>query len=124
MNLATLEAPPSAGLIDLDARDAAAWSYRRLLDQSMELRAFSGQPLAATRQAAIVRLAADLAERGASPREVIELHVSALAAAVRGSGPRRAQAYEGEGTLLVLEVMGHLAAAYRLRALGPEQDDA
>ena len=99
-----------------------AQDYRRLLEQSLESRAFSDQSLAASRSAAVVGLASALASSGASPRDVIELHVAALTAAMGESGPRRARAFESEGTILVLEVMGHLAASYRLRALRPERD--
>ena len=98
--------------------------YRQILEQSLKSRAFSDPTLTASRHAAVVGLASALASSGASPRDVIELHVAAVTTAIGESGPRRARALESEGTILVLEVMGHLAAAYRLRALRPERDGA
>ncbi len=98
--------------------------YRHLLEQSLESRAFADPILAASRKVGVVGLASALASLDASPRDLIELHVATVTTAIGESGPRRARALESEGTILVLEVMGHLAAAYRLRALRPERDGA
>ena len=47
------------------------------------------------------------------PRDVVEIHSTALKRKSNGAAPQRAQAYVQEGRLMVLEVMGYLASYYR-----------
>ncbi len=61
----------------------------------------------------------DLGERfgflGAGPRDVIEVHMASLEKKSRGVSHKKAVAYTDEGRLMALELMGHLAAYYRLQ---------
>lgn len=117
--------PVTAGLYDERPLSRAAPGdmatlaarYRALLDLSLETAAFHDRQAVATRHAAIVGIASRLVELNAAPRDVIEMHVSVLGPAMGEVGPRRARAYQTEARMLVLELMGHLAAAYRLRSL-------
>ncbi len=95
--------------------------YRILLDEALQSRAKQTPlPIAGLR---------DLGERlgayDAAPRDVVELHLAAVRAAGADSPAARQQAYLEEGRLLVLELMGHLAAYYRNKAIGRtgEPDD-
>ncbi len=58
-------------------------------------------------------MADQLGRRRASPRDVMDLHLDALWHTSTAASPARAQAYAEEGRLLVLELMGYLAAYYR-----------
>lgn len=50
---------------------------------------------------------------GGGPRDLLDIHVSALEHLVQGVNPRRADAYSVEGRLLALEMMGLLTDFYR-----------
>lgn len=95
--------------------------YHDLLDEALMHRAKQlAPPVAGLR---------DLGERlggyKSTPRDVVELHLAAVRAAGADAPPTRQQAYLEEGRLLVLELMGHLAAHYRSKAIGRtgEPDD-
>jgi hypothetical protein len=64
-------------------------------------------------------VAATLGRNGAGPRDVVDLYKAALEGRTRRAAPRRAQAYVEEGRLLVLELMGDLAAFYRAQRFAP-----
>lgn len=49
----------------------------------------------------------------AGPRDVIDLHTAALRQRIAGTTPQRSQAYIDEARIIVLRVMGYLAAYYR-----------
>jgi hypothetical protein len=59
----------------------------------------------------------------AGPRDVIELHRTALQQKTGGVGaaPQKTQAYVAEGRLLVLELMGDLVSYYRKLAMGAKK---
>ncbi|MCX6377019.1 MAG: hypothetical protein NTU88_13475, partial [Armatimonadetes bacterium] len=59
-----------------------------------------------------------LRDIGAVPRDVVDIHVSALAAKAVTANAMQARAYIEEGRLMVLELMGCLASAYRVDAVG------
>lgn len=54
----------------------------------------------------------------ASPRDIIDLHTTALRRKREGKLLRRAQRYVEEGRFLVLELMGHVLSFYRRHATG------
>ena len=66
----------------------------------------------------------DLADRlgrlGASPRDVVEVHMRALKAAGVGSPVIKRRAIAEEGRFRVLELMGHLVSFYRRYAMGTD----
>jgi PAS domain-containing protein len=108
-----------ANAAPLRQRAPAAFSqgverYRALLDEALQHRA-KHTPLPA---AGLRELGERLGTYEAAPRDVIELHLVAVRTAGADAPPPRQQAYLEEGRLLVLELMGHLAAYYRSKAVG------
>ncbi|GIX48607.1 MAG: hypothetical protein KatS3mg131_2818 [Candidatus Tectimicrobiota bacterium] len=94
-----------------------AWvaRYGSLLDMALEQRAYKVDH----RLSAHLRtLAEELGFMHAGPRDVIDVHTQALHPKLRDVLPEKAQAYLEEGRMLVLELMGHLVAVYRVYALG------
>lgn len=65
--------------------------------------------------AALQEMGQRLGVLGAGPRDVIEIYGTALKSRSGGVAAARARAYVDEGRMLVLELMGHLAAFYRSR---------
>ena len=63
-------------------------------------------------------LAEQLGFLKAGPRDVVEIHSTALKTKSKGAASQKAQAYTEEGRLLVLELMGYLASYYRNYASG------
>lgn len=55
-----------------------------------------------------------LGDMGAGPRDLIDLHITALECVVQGQGMERARAFVIEGRLLALEMMGLLVDYYRV----------
>lgn len=90
--------------------DAAIRGYAELLDRAFEARivhtAYDTQEHAAA-------IADRLGMLGAGPRDVVELHKTAIALSLVGKPPRKARAYANEGRILLLQVMGHLVSFYR-----------
>jgi len=94
--------------------------YGALLDAAVEGRFFKLQeaPPYTLRE-----LATQLAWLGAGPRDVIEVHRTALEPRRSPQNSERTAAYHEEGRLLVLELMGHLAAQYRHLAGRPTHNE-
>jgi PAS domain S-box-containing protein len=63
-------------------------------------------------------IADELGYLKAGPRDVVELHSSALKRKTNAASHAKAQAYVEEGRMMVLELMGHLASYYRTYSLG------
>lgn len=63
-------------------------------------------------------LAEQLGFLKAGPRDVVEMHCTALKGQTEGATGKKAAAYVDEGRVMVLEVMGHLADFYRKYATG------
>ncbi|MEZ5220526.1 MAG: response regulator [Ilumatobacteraceae bacterium] len=59
-------------------------------------------------------IVAEIGLRGGGARDLVDLHVAALDAAVRGETPDRSHALAVEGRLMALETMGLLVEFYRL----------
>jgi CheY-like chemotaxis protein len=68
--------------------------------------------------ATLVSLADRLGALRAGPRDVMELHTTALSRRLQVARIEEADAYAEEGRLLVLELMGHLVSVYRANTLG------
>ena len=66
-------------------------------------------------------LAYHLTEAG--PRDVVEIHVTALRAKTRGALPMKAKVYASEGQLRLIELMGYLVSYYRNRLRGRQETD-
>lgn len=63
-------------------------------------------------------LADHLGAMRAGPRDVVELHTTALKQRLPTAGIEEAEAYSEEGRLLVLELMGNLVSYYRVYTVG------
>ncbi len=89
--------------------------YERLIDMALEQRSYQ-----VSHQAEISGRLRAMAERlgtlGSTPRDVIEVHGEALKRGTHRQAAQRAHAVTEESRLLVLELMGHLAAYYRTLA--------
>jgi hypothetical protein len=88
--------------------DELASHYRQLLKAHVIM----GSGNLSTEMAA---LAEQLADRGTSAGQTLQLHVHVLEEMVRGLGSRGARHVMTRGDLLVLEVLVHLTERYRAR---------
>lgn len=86
--------------------------YCALLDRALTQRAYKVEfDLSADLQV----LARELGQLDARPRDVVRIHTTALKHTTRGIGAAKAQVYLEEARVMVLELMGHLAAYYHAR---------
>ncbi len=83
-----------------------------LLDHRLEVRAYR---VDRQEKKPLQELAEHLGFLRAGPRDVIEIHMTSLERKSRGVQHKKAVAYTDEGRLMALELMGHLAAYYRLQ---------
>ncbi len=93
-----------------DTFQQAVADYRRLLDRALERRLFRVDNGFSEE---LRGLGERLGFLRAGPRDVIEIHTSALRLAIDGETRARARAYLEESRLAVLELMGHLTSFYR-----------
>ncbi len=63
-------------------------------------------------------IAEELGSFKAGPRDVVEIHSSALRKKASQASHAKAQAYAEEGRMMVLQLMGHLASHYRTYSPG------
>jgi hypothetical protein len=91
-----------------------AQRYGEVLDQALEQRAFRADHRLPEQLRA---LANRLGFLKAGPRDVVELHSAALKGRLSGAAAQKAQAYVEEARVVVLELMGYLAAYYREHAI-------
>jgi PAS domain S-box-containing protein len=124
-SLERISAPPATattaeafGLVSL--RQASPETYNKLVQQYGDL-----IELALEQQAFKVEhdisgklrtMADELGAFKASPRDVVEIHSTALKGKSGETSHTRAQAYAEEGRIMVLELMGHLVSYYRTYA--------
>lgn len=94
--------------------------YLGLLDRAVELRAYKDESGSELRLRA---LAEQLAFLRAGPRDVIDLHMTALRLKGENLSTAATQVYMEEARLLVLELMGHLTSIYRGEAFGIKTTD-
>lgn len=103
----------SAQALSLAAPDelkAFSERYRALLETALEERAYLAVP---PHGEALRALAQDLGALRAGPRDLILLHSATMNGLLRQVHGEKALVYLQEGRLLVLELMGYLAAFYR-----------
>ncbi len=95
--------------------------YSDLLEHAVQARTYKGEPPLPPR---LKVMADQLVFLKAGPRDVIDVHMAALRQRSAQATPGEARIYAEEGRLLVLELMGHLAATYRTQAFGIKVADA
>jgi len=89
--------------------------YETLMDQALERQAYKveyniGEDLRS--------LADELGFLKAGPRDVVEIHTTALRRKTKEAASAKAQAYAQEGRLMLLELMGDLVSFYRSYSSG------
>lgn len=89
--------------------------YENTIEHSIEQRAYKVEH---NISAALRSLAERLGFLRAGPRDVVEIHSTALQSKSKDTNPLKTQAYAEEGRLLVLELMGYLVSYYRNHSLG------
>jgi response regulator RpfG family c-di-GMP phosphodiesterase len=110
----------SFGASALHERDPESYAellqgYAEALEQSFEQRIYRvDNHISDT----LVALADRLGRLRAGPRDVVDLHTTALKRRLATVVNEEAEAYAEEGRLLILELMGHLVSYYRLYTLG------
>jgi PAS domain S-box-containing protein len=127
-SLARLSSPPktvttarSFGLQPLgqsspDTFNQIVRHYSDLMELALEQRAFKVQHNVSSK---LQDIAQELVYLRAGPRDVVEIHSTALKEKIGGDVHRtRAQAYIEEGRIMVLQLMGHLASQYRTYSTG------
>jgi hypothetical protein len=92
--------------------DALVTRYGVLLDRALTQRGYKVDYDVSDDLQALAR---ELGDMEARPRDVVRIHTTALKDRTRAASGARAQAYLEEARLMVLELMGHLAAYYRER---------
>lgn len=98
----------------------AVEEYGLLLNQALDQHG-SSKP---THEGDLRELGERLGVQMATPRDLVAIHLAAIRAVSVDAPPIRQQAYLGEGRLMLLELMGHLAAYYRGRAYGRSSGEA
>lgn len=94
----------------LDVFEDLVGEYARILELSMEEHGFKTQH--GTEQQ-LRTLSEQLGVLRAEPQDIVDIHTAALRRKRAGANARKAGAYAEEGRLLVLKLMGLLAAFYR-----------
>lgn len=84
--------------------------YRDLLDQAVDQLTHRVEHGVDARVRLLARRTGELR---ASPRDVVEIHATAMKALEDEEGPLRLRLYVAEGRVRLLELMGHLATFYR-----------
>ncbi len=99
--------------------------YEGFLDQALERRVYRTERGAFA--GSLRAFADDLAKTQAGPKEVVDIHSTALQQKMAGAPEIRGQAYLEEARFVLIEAMGALVKSYRLQAvpglaaaLGPE----
>jgi len=97
-----------------DAFSELVRSYEELMDLALEQQAYKVKHDISGRLAAI---AESLGFYKAGPRDVVDIHTTALKEKTRKTATvEKKKVYTGEGWIMVLELMGHLASFYRNHA--------
>ncbi|NWJ94510.1 MAG: response regulator [Chloroflexi bacterium] len=84
--------------------------YSNLLDLALEQRLYKVEYAVSE---ALRALSERLGFLKSGPRDVVEIHSTALKKTLKGVTPQKAQAYTEEGRWMVLELMGYLVSYYR-----------
>ena len=88
----------------------AVQCYSELLELALEQQAYR---IEHDISGSLRAIAEELGSFKAGPRDVVEIHSSALKRKTGNASHARAQAYVEEGRIMVLELMGHLVSYYR-----------
>ncbi|MCG8423998.1 MAG: response regulator [Proteobacteria bacterium] len=129
MSSAAIPTPVTQSLASAaPVKDRAPADFDTLRNEYVELFAGYLRQLiveASKPQVTMNRIASRLGDLGGSPRDLIDLHVSALDSVVSGQNSTRVQACVVDGRLLALEMMGLLVDYYRtgISRSGFEEDD-
>lgn len=94
--------------------DELVGDYGRLLDRAVEQVVYHVDH---GLDADVQRLARRAGELRAGPRDVVEIHATAIKAKEQEAGPQRMRLYAAEGQVRLLELMGHLVTFYRRSSL-------
>jgi response regulator RpfG family c-di-GMP phosphodiesterase len=86
--------------------------YCDLLDKALEQRTYKVERDLSIR---LRSLAEQLGFLSAKPRDLVEMHSTALKSKIKAAPHRKTQAYMDEARLMILECMGYLASYYRDR---------
>lgn len=89
-----------------------AREYGEVLDRAVE-QILQRRPVPLEQR--LQRLASAAAELRAGPRDIVELHATAMKQREAEHGPQRMKLYLAEGRVRLLELMGHLVTFYRDR---------
>jgi PAS domain S-box-containing protein len=89
--------------------------YGELMELALEQRAFRVEHDISGK---LQSIAEELGFLHAGPRDVVEIHSSALRNKSKAANQARSQAYIEEGRVMVLQLMGHLVSHYRTYAMG------
>lgn len=89
--------------------------YASLLDLALHERAYKVEDTVASE---LENLAKQIGFLKASPRDVIDIHTTALKIKTDKTNYTKAKAYAEEGRIMVLELMGYLTSFYRTYASG------
>ena len=99
-----------------DAFSELVRSYEELMDLALEQQAYKVKHDISGR---LGSMAETLGFYKAGPRDVVDIHTSALKEkSLKAATVEKRKAYTGEGWIMVLELMGHLASFYRNRTQG------
>ncbi|MBK6711731.1 MAG: PAS domain S-box protein [Chloroflexi bacterium] len=88
--------------------------YESLLEMALQIKTYKGDRSLSEK---LRKLAEQLGSLNAGPQDVTHLHSLALTHKVTGAPQAKAAVYFQEGRLLVLQLMGYLAAYYRSYSL-------
>ncbi|HDP80042.1 MAG TPA: hypothetical protein ENN21_04275 [Spirochaetes bacterium] len=89
--------------------------YCEALEAALEEKIYKTEPDTSGKLKA---MAEELGLLKAGPRDVVDIHAKALKIKSTDAPPKKAQAYAVEGRIVVLELMGFLAAHYRNYSAG------
>ena len=89
--------------------------YEDLVDMALEQQAFKVDHKVSEK---LCSIAEEMGFMKAGPRDVVEIHTSALRRKTSKATPQKAQAVTEEGRLIVLELMGYLASYYQKSSIG------
>ena len=98
-----------------DIFEAHVARYALLLDAALEEHVYR---VARTVPGDLRRIADELGFLRAGPRDVVDIHTTALRRKQPTTQARRYAAYVAESRMMVLELMGHLVSHYRRHSLG------
>lgn len=88
--------------------------YGNLMDLELDQRAFGASH---DTSESLRTIAGQLGFLRAGPRDVVEIHSTALKRKTKGINPKKTQAYVEEARLMVLELMGYLVSYYRTNSI-------